>query len=110
MTGCTSDVLLRAIFVRTTRMFGGSPLDVRAQLMGLAQGSAHCPLPAFLNALELLPPRLVFGREFAPGKGEFLKLAAKACIACNATSVAELALLLDLVFPGENPGETRVFE
>jgi hypothetical protein len=37
-------------------------------------------------------------------------LAAKACIACNATSVAELALLLCLAFPGRNPGETRVFD
>jgi hypothetical protein len=54
VTGCRDDVVLRALSVRTISMFGGSPLDVRAQLMGLAQGSAHCPLPAFLNALELL--------------------------------------------------------
>ena len=37
-------------------------------------------------------------------------MAAEACIACNATSVAELALLLGLAFPGSNPGETRVFD
>ena len=113
VTGCRDDVILRALSVRTISMFGGSPLDVRAQLMGLAQGSARCPLPAFLDALELLPPRLVFGREFAPDDGQFLKLAAEACIAsrgCNATSVAELALLLGLAFPGSNPGETRVFD
>ena len=54
VTGCRDDVVLRALSVRTISVFGGSPLDVRAQLMGLAQGSAHCPLPAFLNALELL--------------------------------------------------------
>ena len=35
---------------------------------------------------------------------------AEACIACNARSVAELALLLGLTFPGRNPGETRVFD
>ena len=35
VTGCRSDVLLRAPSVRKTSMFGGSPLDVRAQLMGL---------------------------------------------------------------------------
>ena len=110
VTGCRDDVVLRALSVRTISMFGGSPLDVRAQLMGLAQGSARCPLPAFLDALELLPPRLVFGREFAPDDGQFLKLAAEACIACNPTSVAELALLLGLAFPGSNPGETRVFD
>jgi hypothetical protein len=110
VTGCRDDVVLRALSVRTISMFGGSPLDVRAHLMGLAQGSAHCPLPAFLDALELLPPRLVFGREFAPDDREFFKLAAEACSACNATSVAELALLLGLAFPGGNPGETRVFD
>ena len=110
VTGCRDDVVLRALSVRTISMFGGSPLDVRAQLMGLAQGSACCPLPAFLDALELLPPRLVFGREFAPDDGQFLKLTAEACIACDATSVAELALLLGLEFPGSNPGETRVFD
>jgi hypothetical protein len=55
-------------------------------------------------------PRLVFGQKFAPDDGEFLKLAAEACIACNATSVTELALLLGLAFPGRNPGETRVFD
>jgi hypothetical protein len=108
VTGCRDDVVLRALAVRTISMFGGSPLDVRAQLMGLAQGKAHCPLPAFLDALELLPPRLVFGQEFAPDDGEFLKLAAEA--SGNATSVAELALLLGLAFPGGNPGETRVFD
>ena len=37
-------------------------------------------------------------------------MAAEACIACNATSVTELALLLGLAFPGRNPGETRVFD
>jgi ankyrin repeat protein len=52
----------------------------------------------------------VFGREFAPDDGQFLKLTAEACIACDATSVAELALLLGLEFPGSNPGETRVFD
>ena len=40
----------------------------------------------------------------------FLELAAQACIACNATSVAKLALLLCLAFPGRNPGETSVFD
>jgi hypothetical protein len=67
---------------------------------GFAWIPTRCPLPAFLNALELRPPRLVFGQEFAPDDGEFLKLAAEACIACNARSVAELALLLGLAFPG----------
>ena len=110
VTGCRNDVILRALSVRTISMVGGSPLDVPAQLKGLAPGSAHCPLPAFLNALEPLSPRLVFGQEFAPDDEEFLKLAAKACIACTATSVAELALLLCLAFPGRNPGETRVFD
>ena len=110
VTGCRDDVILRALSVRTISMVGGSPLDVPAQLKGLAPGSAHCPLPAFLNALGLLSPRLVFGQEFAPDDEEFLKLAAKACIACNATSVAELALLLCLAFPGRNPGDTRVFD
>ncbi len=110
VTGCRDDVILRALSVRTLSMVGGSPRDVPAQLKGLVPGSAHCPLPAFLNALEPLTPRLVFGQEFAPDDEEFLKLAAKACIACNATSVAELALLLCLAFPGRNPGETRVFD
>ena len=110
VTGCRDDVILRALSVRTISMVGGSPLDVPAQLKGLAPGSAHCPLPAFLHALEPLSPRLVFGQEFAPDDEEFLKLAAKACIACNATSVAELALLLCLAFPGRNPGDTRVFD
>ena len=110
VTGCRDDVILRALSVRTISMVGGSPFDVPAQLKGLAPGSAHCPLRAFLNALEPLSPRLVFGQEFAPDDEEFLKLAAKACIACNATSVAELALLLCLAFPGRNPGDTRVFD
>jgi len=80
VTGCRDDVILRALSVRTISMVGGSPLDVPAQLKGLAPGSAHCPLPAFLHALEPLSPRLVFGQEFAPDDEEFLKLAAKACI------------------------------
>ena len=66
VTGCRDDVVLRALSVRTISMFGGSPLNVRAQLMGLTQGSSHCPLPAFLDALELLPPRLVFSRFCTP--------------------------------------------
>ena len=37
-------------------------------------------------------------------------MVAKACRPGNATSVAELALLLGLAFPGRNPGETRVFD
>jgi hypothetical protein len=111
VTGCRDDVILRALSVRTISMFGGTPLDVLAQLKGLAQGSAHCPLPAFLNALELLSPRLVFGQRFrVPDDWGFLCLVAKACRPGNATSVAELALLLGLAFPGRNPGETRVFD
>jgi len=115
VTRCRNDVVLRVISVRTISRFGGSQFDVSTQLMGLTQESDHCPLPqshkvpTFLDDLELLPPQLVFVGEFAPDYGEFLKLAAEACIACNATSVTELALLLSLAFPGSNPDEIHVF-
>jgi hypothetical protein len=107
VTGWRDDVVLRELSVRTISMFGGSPLDVRA--------GCAC-FPWFLSfGIRTQNSRVAGARpnhqadRGSDPNGEFLKLDAEACIACNATSVIELALL-GLAFPGQNPGETRVFD
>ena len=108
ITGCSDEVILRALSVRALSTLGASPLHVHTFLMELAAGCARCPLAAFLNAVQE-PMRLLFDPAFAPAEGAFLGVAEKACIAGNETAFVEAALLLGLAFQ-DDQGKTRVFD
>jgi hypothetical protein len=109
ITGCSDEVILRALAVRALSTLGPSPLHMHARLLELAAGTARCPFAAFLNALQA--PRLLFDPAFAPAEGAFLRVAA-ACIDGygDGTAVVEAAMLLGVSFPVGNQGETRVFD
>ena len=62
-------------------------------------GTAHCALPLFRNALNERAPQLVFDQEFAPEGETFLRVAAEACVAGDATVSNLEQLLLALSFP-----------
>ena len=110
ITGCSDEVILRALAVRALSTLGASPLHMHARLLELAAGTARCPFAAFLNALQ--EPRLLFDPAFAPAKGAFLKVAAEACNDGDGdgTAVVEAAMLLGVSFPVGNQGETRAFD
>ena len=110
ITGCSDEVILRALAVRALSTLGASPLHMHARLLELAAGTARCPFAAFLNALQ--EPRLLFDPAFAPAEGAFLKVAAEACNDGDGdgTAVVEAAMLLGVSFPVGNQGETRVFD
>ena len=110
ITGCSDEVILRALAVRALSTLGASPLHMHARLLELAAGTARCPFAAFLNALQA--PRLLFDPAFAPAEGAFLKVAAEACNDGDGdgTAVVEAAMLLGVSFPVGNQGETRVFD
>ena len=122
ITGCSDQVVLRALSVRALSTFGASALDVHAQLMVLAEGlgSARCPLPVFLNALQDREPRLVFDPAFAPAEGAFFTaqslwhpkagVLVECCVADNATAVVDAAVLLGVSFPFGNQDGTRIFD
>ena len=110
ITGCSDEVMLRALAVRALSTLGASPLHMHARLLELAAGTARCPFAAFLNALQ--EPRVLFDPAFAPAEGAFLKVAAEACNDGDGdgTAVVEAAMLLGVSFPVGNQGETRVFD
>ena len=108
ITGCSDEVILRALAVRALSTLGASPLHMHARLLELAAGTARCPFAAFLNALQA--PRLLFDPAFAPAEGAFLRVAAEACNDGDGTAVVEAAMLLGVSFPVGNQGETRVFD
>jgi ankyrin repeat protein len=120
ITGCSDQVVLRALSVRAVTTFGASASDVFAQLMMLAEGNARCPLPAFLNALQDREPRLVFDPAFAPVEGAFFTarslghaeagVLVEACVAGNATAIVDAAVLLGVSFAFGNQGGTRIFD
>jgi hypothetical protein len=108
ITGCSDQVILRALSVRALSTLGASPLHVHERLMELGGGRPRCPFAAFLNALQERM-RLLFDPAFAPAEGAFLGVAEKACIAGNETAFVEAALLLGLAFQ-DDQGKTRVFD
>jgi len=114
ITGCSDHAVLRALSVRARSTFDtASPLNVRTQLMALAEaGAARCALSLFRNALNKRAPRLVFDQEFAPEEDTIYEVATEACVAGDATAVAELelALLLFVSFPIWNRDEIRVVD
>ena len=67
ITGCSDEVILRALAVCALSTLGASPLHMHARLLELAAGTARCPFAAFLNALQ--EPRLLFDPAFAPAEG-----------------------------------------
>ena len=117
ITGCSDEVMLRALAVRALSTLGASPLLVHARLLELAAGTARCPFAAFLDAVQE-PVRLLFDPAFAPAEGAFLGVLVEACAAGNETAVVAAALLLGVSFPvdqddeddEDDEGETRVFD
>ena len=129
ITGCSDQVILRALSVRALSTLGASPLHVHERLMELGGGRPRCPFAAFLNALQERM-RLLFDPAFAPAEGAFLEEAGvlveafrgvlvEACVAGNATAVVDAALLLGLEFQvddednkddEDNEGKTCVFD
>ena len=117
ITGCSDEVMLRALAVRALSTLGASPLLVHARLLELAAGTARCPFAAFLDAVQE-PMRLLFDPAFAPAEGAFLGVLVEACAAGNETAVVAAALLLGVSFPvdqddeddEDDEGETRVFD
>ena len=98
ITGCSDEVILRALAVRALSTLGASPLLVHARLLELAAGTARCPFAAFLDAVQE-PMRLLFDPAFAPAEGAFLGVLVEACAAGNETAVVAAALLLGVSFP-----------
>jgi ankyrin repeat protein len=114
ITGCSDEVMLRALAVRALSTLGASPLLVHARLLELAAGTARCPFAAFLDSVQE-PMRLLFDPAFAPAEGAFLSVLVEACVAGNETAVVAAALLLGVSFPvdeddEDDEGETRVFD
>jgi hypothetical protein len=117
IAGCSDAVVLCALAMRTRDTFAhkeASPAELHSLVKTLVKDAARCPLPSLLNLLQKKAPQLVLDPTFVPRREVFLEAVAAACehkqCAANGAAADVVAILVSVLFPCQDPAETRVFD
>ena len=110
LAGCRKEAILRALAAAAKRQFGaGSPADLHAMLLALAEADSRCPLALLLG--QITSPALCVvgeGGHFAPGREAFRE--AVECAIKDKAVVYVVALLMACAFNAGGDGEAATFD